>query len=497
MRALALIFISCALVCASGAAFAQAKTNAWTQLFNGRDLTGWDTWLGPRSGGYQDPAKATDPPLGLNNDPLHVFTVVEKDGQPAIRVSGELFGGLTTRAAFSNVHIRVEYKWGRKKWPPREEAKYYRDSGLLYWCVGPHGAGSSAWMRSVECNIMEKGTGQWWGVAGTYVDIEGRKVTLEKEPLVPYRGEAQGEQCVLHIPGGKQFTTGEGITPMLDPERTGEWNVCEVIAWGNSAIHILNGQVVLALANPRHKERNREITLASGRIQLQSEAAEIFFRKVEARTITGIPPELLGNVPPGAPGEEGFTNLFGKDASDGWAQCGPGNFTLENGVATGRGGMGLWWFTNRVFTNFVLRGEWKQEQPIADSGVFVRFPNPGNDPWLAVRQGHEFEIGDPAPAKITDTTGSIYPFHPPVAVPMKPYGEWNQYEIICQDHNYSFRLNGRLVNTWTDPTRRSLSGYIGLQNYNDGKTVRHRNVRIKDLPVTTVGLGISSDDDAR
>jgi hypothetical protein len=35
--------------------------------------------------------------------------------------------------------------------------------------------------------------------------------------------------------------------------------------------------------------------------------------------------------------------------------------------------------------------------------------------------------------------------------------------------------------TWTDAKHRPL-GYIGLQNYNDGKIVRHRSVRIKELP---------------
>ena len=95
---------------------------------------------------------------------------------------GEVFGAITTKEEFGNCHIRVEYKWGEKKWPPREQPKHYRDTGILYWCIGEHGAGSGAWMRSVECNIMERGVGQWWPVAGTYVDIEGRKVVLEKEP---------------------------------------------------------------------------------------------------------------------------------------------------------------------------------------------------------------------------------------------------------------------------------------------------------------------------
>jgi hypothetical protein len=38
------------------------------------------------------------------------------------------------------------------------------------------------------------------------------------------------------------------------------------------------------------------------------------------------------------------------------------------------------------------------------------------------------------------------------------------------------------VTTWTDPKQRTLSGHLGLQNYNDGKAVRFRNLRVKDLP---------------
>jgi hypothetical protein len=464
---------------------AAGETNHWKQLFNKTDLSGWDKYLARK---YSRDRGAKEPPLGLNNDPPGVFTVVEKDGGRAIRVSGEVFGAITTKEDFTNVHVRVEYKWGEKKWPPRGEAKHYRDSGLLYWCVGEHGAGSGAWMRSVECNIMEKGVGQWWAVAGTYIDIEGKKVVLEQEPSVPYRGESKGEECIVYMPGGPQFTTGEGVTSLRDPEKAGEWNVCEVIAWGNVGIHILNGQVVLVLTNPRYKDGDREGVLTHGKLQLQSEGAEIFYRKVEVQPISEIPSEFLSHVPASAPDEKGFIALFGKRPNDGWTQCGPGHFTLENGVATGHGGMGLWWYTNRMFTNFVIRGEWKQEQEIADSGVFVRFPDPGKDPWSAVHQGHEIEIGDPKPKKATDATGSIYPFHAPAEVPVKSYGEWNSYEITCIDHNYSFRLNGKLVNTWTDPKQRSVAGYVGLQNYNDGKTVRHRNFRIKDLPPTAAGL---------
>jgi hypothetical protein len=175
-------------------------------------------------------------------------------------------------------------------------------------------------------------------------------------------------------------------------------------------------------------------------------------------------------------------DLLAPDALPHWKQAGPGGFSVHNAVATGHGGMGLWWYSARPFTNFILTGEFLQEHPIADSGVFVRFPNPADDPWIAVNHGHEMEIGDPQPEDPTWRTGSIYPFAASSKANTFPAGEWNRYELRAVDHTYSVRINGEEVTRWTDPDRRSASGFVGLQNYDDGKIVRHRHLRIQELP---------------
>jgi len=196
-------------------------------------------------------------------------------------------------------------------------------------------------------------------------------------------------------------------------------------------------------------------------------------------------PTLLGQTLTTATRTQGdmpFIPLFSNENLKQWRQCGPGRFVMTNGIATGQGGMGLWWFAGRQFTNFVLRGEFVQEQEIADSGVFLRFPDPGKDPWVAVHKGHEMEIGDPAPKDPTWRNGSIYPFQASVKANTKPVGQWNDYEITCRGQTYTVRINGEEVTEWTDPKQRTSAGYVGLQNYNDGKTVRHRNLRIKELP---------------
>ncbi|HTL57488.1 MAG TPA: DUF1080 domain-containing protein [Candidatus Limnocylindrales bacterium] len=180
--------------------------------------------------------------------------------------------------------------------------------------------------------------------------------------------------------------------------------------------------------------------------------------------------------------KDGFMPLFSEQALKQWRQCGPGHFVFTNGVATGVGGMGLWWYSGGQFTNFVLRGEFIQEEDIADSGVFVRFPDPKDDPWNAVHQGHEMEIGDPNPKDPTWRTGSIYPFQASTRANTKPLGQWNEYEVTCIGQQYTVRMNGEVTMTWIDPKHRTDFGYIGLQNYNDGKIVRHRNLRVKELP---------------
>src|SRR5262245_31107949 len=80
-----------------------ADKDDWTALFNSKDLSGWETWLGK-------PHKGTEV-LGLNNDPSKVYTVAEVDGKPAIRISGEVFGAITTKDEFENYHLKLEFKW--------------------------------------------------------------------------------------------------------------------------------------------------------------------------------------------------------------------------------------------------------------------------------------------------------------------------------------------------------------------------------------------------
>lgn len=181
------------------------------------------------------------------------------------------------------------------------------------------------------------------------------------------------------------------------------------------------------------------------------------------------------------PDAEGYVPLFDADVGTaGWKQAGPGRFDVKDGVATANGGMGLWYFAERSFENFILRLDFKQNTRQANSGVFVRFPRVDGDPWLPVKEGYEIQIQGDVPSK--SNTGSVYTFQAPSRVPLRPPGEWNQFEITCIGQQYSVRLNGALINQYTG--ERAMKGMVGLQNHQGWKdsAVQFRKVRIKELP---------------
>jgi hypothetical protein len=249
------------------------ERDRWMSLFNGKDLSGWDTWLGKPYQGKE--------PIGLNKDPQKVYTVVNEDGKPAVRISGESFGALTSKKEYSNYHFKLEFKWGEKKWPPRD--KTVRDSGLLYHCVGPHGAQSTFWMRSQECQIQENDCGDYWSVAGAIVDVEAQR-SGDKGPLV-------------YKKGGEKFTVpGKGTGNRIIKSETNEnpgWNTIEVLTVGGTSVHVVNGKVVMILTNSRQPADSKEVPLTRGKLQIQSEGAEVFYRGMAIRSIDSIPESYL------------------------------------------------------------------------------------------------------------------------------------------------------------------------------------------------------------
>lgn len=241
----------------------KAKEAGWTPLFNGKDLSGWDTFLS-----YQ-PESGSKEIVGVNKDPGGVFSVV--DG--AIRISGKTWGALTSKGEYENFHLRLEFKWGEQKWPPKDKAK--RDSGILYHAVGPHGAQSDHWMRSLELQVQEGDCGDFHSLDGVMLDLEAEKVTVD------------GGENLKYTPGAAVVRgVKQRVVKRQDYEKpNGQWNVLEVIARGDSVTHVVNGETVLRATNVRQVVDGKEVPLTKGKIQLQSEGAEVFYRKIEVQPL--------------------------------------------------------------------------------------------------------------------------------------------------------------------------------------------------------------------
>jgi len=289
VRAAVVVVVPMILACVSiQAAPSSSPSVGWTSLFNGKDLSGWDTWLGiPHASvtGLHLPKDGTGKytaPQGLNSDPKKVFTVVAVDGAPAIRISGEMFGALTSREAFDDFHLRLQFKWGEKKWAPKENAA--RDSGILYYAVGEHGAADNkAWMRSLECQVQEHDTGDFWGVGGTGVDLAADVEGEGKERRAVYRKGAP-----ITSVGGE---ARRAIKSLDNEKPTGEWNTVEVLCLRGTCVHAVNGKVNMVLANPLQPGPiGSMVPLTRGRIQIQSEGAEVFYRDITVRSISAFPP---------------------------------------------------------------------------------------------------------------------------------------------------------------------------------------------------------------
>ena len=267
--------------------------SGWTPLWNGRDLDGWTTWMRQPEPSSAVPAlkRYADgkyiEPIGSGRDPLNVFTVVrDVDGRPAIRISGEVFGELRTKGAFKDYHLRLQFKWGDKKWAPRDKPATPRDSGLLYHVHAAPGVDGRTWARSIELQIQEHDVGDLYAV-GSAIAVRAKPRAGTQPALYDY--DPAGEWTFF---SQSQGSSGRCVKQPDNERPTGEWNTVELIAFGEDAIHIVNGKVVMRLHGPLRIDSDVPTSVTSGPIILQSEGAEVFYRTIEIRPITAIPAEF-------------------------------------------------------------------------------------------------------------------------------------------------------------------------------------------------------------
>jgi hypothetical protein len=186
---------------------------------------------------------------GVDNDPDHVFRLA--NGQ--LHITGQHYGYFATRQEYSNYRLVAEFRWGEKTWAPRIDNA--RDSGVLV-----HTGGKDAvWPKSIEAQIIEGGTGDILVVSGAYLTVDG----VKKGPAI----------ARFDRPGRNPWEDKKGFRGPHEIEKpTGQWNQMEIICKGDTVSISVNGHPTLSGTNAIPQ---------SGKIVMQSEGAEIFFRRLD------------------------------------------------------------------------------------------------------------------------------------------------------------------------------------------------------------------------
>jgi glucose/arabinose dehydrogenase/PKD repeat protein/type 1 glutamine amidotransferase len=217
----------------------------------------------------------------------------------------------------------------------------------------------------------------------------------------------------------------------------------------------------------------------------------------------------------------GYTAVFDGTARSlaDWRQAPTGSFSLlPDGSIRSSGGLGMLWYAKRDFADFSVRMQFRDVAPgtfRANSGVFVRFPDPRiplaqrpagscgtvgaarSDPaWVAIFCGQEIQIYDGETGE-PQKTGSVYNFSPLTLdkAGVTPKNQWNDYEVRVVGQHYTIIRNGVVINEFDNtpgkqssragdpPTdlRQFLSGFIGLQNHSNNDLIEFRTIRVRAL----------------
>lgn len=270
--------LACALLftCASGTSIlAQSNTpkpSDWIQLFNGKDLSGWDIKIAgyAMNDNYQNTFVAEDGMIRVKYDGYRTF-----DGR---------YGHMYYKQPFSYYRIRFEYRFLGDQ-VPGGDSWNVRNSGIMLhsepaWNLGK----DQTFPVSLEMQLLgglgsgERATGNLCS-PGTIADIDGKLAEAHciNSTSKTYHGD--------------------------------QWVQAEALVYGDSLIHhLIDGQIVLTYTNTKvgggfvskgHDFKAGKFSnadewlkiqnspLKEGYIALQSESHAIDFRKIELLPLKG------------------------------------------------------------------------------------------------------------------------------------------------------------------------------------------------------------------
>lgn len=266
-KSVAIAIIGCASCLLSGAGAAQdaRSPKESVRLFDRGDLGSFTTWL-----------KNTG-----REDPLSVFRL--ENG--ILRCGDEDMGYVATRDSYKDFHLSVEFKWGRKN----PDDKYVRNSGVLLHAEGRDGSHNGVWMTSIECQLAQGCEGDLIVIPGKDADGKPYRATITSSTIVAEdrktRWRANGMPTVYsgkqfwwsnHQPFFEELIDTRGKNDVASP--LGQWTKVECICCGSRITIKVNDVTVNECYDTKPAE---------GKILLQSEGHEIFFRNFVLSPLVG------------------------------------------------------------------------------------------------------------------------------------------------------------------------------------------------------------------
>ena len=242
-----------------------AGADGWVSLINGRNLESFYTMLDKSGKGVAEKKGM----VTFENGLLHMMgnLVTDEPQEP---------GYLATTREFSNYHLRAEYKYGVKRFPPRVDQK--RDNGILYHLVGE----DKVWPTCVECQVQEGDTCDYFllggarGSAGRGGGYIGGRPTPASGAPQPAPGQPPPVSNRKLRDQGGDFENRDG------------WNLVEVIVREDRSVHILNGVQLNAMSGfeqPDPQNPGQYIPLTRGKIAIEIEYAETWYRRLEIKSL--------------------------------------------------------------------------------------------------------------------------------------------------------------------------------------------------------------------
>ena len=358
--------------------------------------------------------------------------------------------------------------------------------------------------------LVNDGKGPYANTIENYGDIEfliDYKTVAKADSGIYLRGTPQVQIWDTTKEGGKtgaprfaekgsgglfnNRTNSPGKHPRVNADRPfGEWNKFRITQLGARTTVIFNGRTVVdnaIMENYWDKSRTSPLP-ATGPIMLQTHGGEIRWRNIYVRHIGS---EEANRKLRGDDKQQGFTSIFNGKNLEGWTGA-TDNYEVKNGSLMCKAGKGGTLFTEKKYSDFVVRLEFKLP-PGGNNGLAIRYPGTGQPHLDGMCELQVLENTAEKYQKLDKRQyhGSAYGKVPAHRGYQRPVGEWNYQEVTVKGSTVRVELNGSVIldadlsevkefmGNKPHVGKDIKSGHFGFAGHND--PVAFRNIAIKEL----------------